>query len=229
MDVVCRTFVSPGPTLPSDLRNLILSTLVAKRMLSDDKLELLIDSTTQSLDLSTSESLTDATMITISKKCPKLTSLSLGWCRNITIEGLKVVLESCHELDSLSFSYWTHMNDNVANLLAGYRNISQLVRLNVSGCQNITDNTMVKLLPKLQSLKFLDISHCKALTGNTLKVVWHIHHEGYRRNHVVIIPSIILQNLRKLHIATKCMATATVVMPLQQTLMPHQQSIATTP
>ncbi|EEP77151.1 predicted protein [Uncinocarpus reesii 1704] len=81
----------------------------------------------------------------ISKSCPLLEYLDLSWCRNlISAKGLKRVVRSCHQLKELRIGEF-----------------------------RAVDNEFMQALFETNTLETLILSHCSALTDDSLKILSH--------------------------------------------------------
>lgn len=158
-------------------------------------LEIFVESNKCLSDLSLSwESLSNHDLKCIAQNECELRSLSLIDCLEINGEGIKILGDSCHLLvnidfkgisfiDNASLIHLIEKNPNIRWLGFAESSLSdevvikiadvlqeKLVHLDLSWCENITDESVVDLLSKCKELRYLDLRQCE-VTSTTLEAI----------------------------------------------------------
>ena len=95
-------------------------------------------------------SLTDKGLIRVAKNLPRLQTLNISECVNVTDVGIIELGQNCKELESLFVGGCDISDQGVIELL---KLCSSLLTLNINGCNNITDSGIAELNKQnLQSL-----------------------------------------------------------------------------
>ncbi|VDP66549.1 unnamed protein product [Echinostoma caproni] len=99
----------------------------------------------------------------LTRSCPKLEELDLGWCRNMTITPesncVTRLIQHCHQIRKLFLSGTSLLNADDL-LLVGQHLGSSLEQFDIQGSINITVASLVSLLGQCSRLRLLDISFC---------------------------------------------------------------------
>ena len=115
--------------------------------------------------------LTDAHVTTLANSCPKLESLCLTGCIYVTGSSFPVLLSQCRQLKTLLVSC-TRIRD-VYLMLTNWAQ-SSLTELDISYCYGISSSALLEMLPKLDRLRYLQISFCgwgRALTNDVVNAM----------------------------------------------------------
>ncbi|CAD5178631.1 unnamed protein product [Musa acuminata subsp. malaccensis] len=126
----------------------------------------------------------DRALQAISFNCPKLQYLNLGWCEDISDEGVTNLAVGCPDLRALDLCGCVHITDKSVIALAN--GCPHLRSLGLYYCQNITDRAMYSLANSRarndtrmwqnsshdqEGLVNLNISQCTALTPPAVQAV----------------------------------------------------------
>jgi len=96
-------------------------------------------------------------MIVSSGKFPRLTSINLFRCSNITNAGVIEIARRCPQLTSLNLSHCDNITDvSVIGISIGCQ---QLKSINLSGCRNITDTSVIEITKGCPQLTSINLSH----------------------------------------------------------------------
>lgn len=125
----------------------------------------------KSLDLRHKKDLTDLQLQSLITAFPRLQTLELSHCSNITDEGLKLI-DRLSDLIKLSLRECTEISDQSLIMLG---KMKKLQILDLSSCQNITDKGL-KSLEQLKNLITLSLADCILITDEGLQVV-----ENYKK------------------------------------------------
>ncbi|XP_076985287.1 uncharacterized protein LOC143657131 [Tamandua tetradactyla] len=126
-----------------------------------------------SLVLSSCSQVTDMSLVEISTYLRTLRYLDVSGCQQVTNVGLNALARSCHQLKYLDLSS-TGINKRGVCLLANYCHIS-LECVKLSFCKNITLDVVKKLCKNCRRLKILHLYGCTITPGlSTIK-------EAYKR------------------------------------------------
>ncbi|XP_027188211.1 F-box/LRR-repeat protein 3 isoform X2 [Cicer arietinum] len=111
----------------------------------------------KTLDLTCCRFITDAAISTIANSCPNLTCLKLESCDMVTEIGLYQLGSSCLLLEELDLTDCSGINDIALKYLS---RCSELVRLKLGLCTNISDIGLVHIACNCQKLTELDLYRC---------------------------------------------------------------------
>ena len=89
-----------------------------------------------SIDLRRCYNITDAGVSALARGCPQLTSINLRCCYKMTDAGVSALAQGCPQLTSINLSGCRKMTD--AGLSALARGCPQLTSINLGYCYNIT-------------------------------------------------------------------------------------------
>ncbi|XP_040581538.1 S-phase kinase-associated protein 2-like [Lepeophtheirus salmonis] len=100
-------------------------------------------------------------------KNTNLTVLHLAMVKGLNLEGLTLILRSCHALEELNIS-WTDLSEEAIAFMC--QNIPPSVRrLNIAGCKDyLQDKHLLQLMRNLPNLKELDISDAGSVSEETI-------------------------------------------------------------
>jgi hypothetical protein len=102
------------------------------------------------------------------RKNQPLKSLNLTGCRRITGDTISCIATHCPYIEILWLSGCSQSLDDTS-LISICNSLVNLISLNISGFDRITDTAMITVFMKLKRLKLLDISSCKQIRWNFLK------------------------------------------------------------
>ena len=104
----------------------------------------------------------NARLISIANGCPKLQSLNIDNCSNITDDGIRALANGLPQLQSLNISCCDKITDEGITALAN--GLPQLQSLNIDGCHKITDEGIRALASGLRQLQSLNTASCRKIT-----------------------------------------------------------------
>lgn len=154
-------YLSPLKIECLDLTNTIIDTDSLNKLLVHTKS--LRKLSLESLDLD------DETFKQLSGN-PNIDTLNLGLCRNITVDGLILMLNSLKHLKSLNVA-WVNIDREAVVLLCKHLP-SSLQRLNLSGCKlTLLDSDIQNLVSSCPRLVELDASDGESLTNLSIQYI----------------------------------------------------------
>lgn len=117
------------------------------------------------LNLERLKSVDSNTLIAISKKLPNLRVLNLIGCTEVKDNGIRSILANCGQLEKLILKLILGLTDTafVGTILS-----TNIKTLDLQGCVDITDKTIITFAPNCLNLKRLDLRECKNLSDNSL-------------------------------------------------------------
>ena len=102
-----------------------------------------------------------------SGKFPRLISLNLELCRNITDAGVSLLADKCSQLTSLNLRSCRITDASVIQLAD---KCSQLTSLNLTWCSNITDTSVIQLAHKCSQLTSLNLTDCDITDASVIQL-----------------------------------------------------------
>jgi len=117
------------------------------------------------LDLRYCSTLTDEAVKELVKGCPYLQILNLSLCFHVTDVSLEHIISNCVTLRSL---YLVHCKITDTGLEAFSRCVCKLERLDISWCQDITDQGVRTVLNGCPRLKHLGLVRCDQVNDQTV-------------------------------------------------------------
>lgn len=123
-----------------------------------------------SVDLSGCSQITDKTVQAISSRCgDSVRSLSLDGCSKVTDRGLRAIAASCTALEDLDLSGCDITDRGLAVLVSSVG--STLLNLSVSGCSDITDVSLKKIMAQCHLLTGLNLKNCPGLSKEAVRSI----------------------------------------------------------
>ncbi|KAK1629403.1 hypothetical protein QYE76_003718 [Lolium multiflorum] len=120
------------------------------------------------LCLSRCKPVTDMGLGCVAVGCPELRELALNWCLGITDLGVRFLALKCKKLASLNLSYTMISKD----CLPAIMKLPNLEVLSLVGCVGIDDDALASLENECsKSLKVLDMSNCQNVTDEGVSSV----------------------------------------------------------
>ncbi|XP_037349065.2 protein AMN1 homolog [Talpa occidentalis] len=117
----------------------------------------------ESLVLSSCSQVTDMSLVEISTYLKALRCLDVSGCRQVTNAGVHALARSCHHLKCLDLSS-TGISKRGVCLLANYCHIS-LECVKLSFCKNVTLDAVKRLCKNCRRLKILHLYGCTITSG----------------------------------------------------------------
>ncbi|TGJ80332.1 hypothetical protein E0Z10_g8425 [Xylaria hypoxylon] len=170
-------------------RNLINASLEGCRNFQRSTLHNLIRSNNRltNLNLASMTAVTNSTCKIISQHCPQLETLNVSWCKHMDARGIKMVVLGCPKLQDLRAGEISGFESiDVAKAIFKTNNLRRLV---LSGCADLTDETLKTMIHGLQpeidilterpivpprKLRHLDLSRCSQLTDRGVKALGYL-------------------------------------------------------
>ncbi|CAJ2638826.1 unnamed protein product [Trifolium pratense] len=119
------------------------------------------------LDLSFS-SINDSLLVSLALQSPPLTKLVLQGCYNYTYTGICYLFCKCRSLQHLDLQGAKFLNDQLFSRLCAF--LTDLVSINVSGCDRLGNSSFFALLTNCPMLKEIRMESTKIGTGPTPSV-----------------------------------------------------------
>jgi hypothetical protein len=112
--------------------------------------------------------ITDKSLQTVARCCPKLTNIDISKCNMITDAALSSVIQNCPKLQTVN-AWWCDLLTN-ASVLEISKNLRDLTHLDISKCSNVTDLGICAISQKCTKLRVLQVYGCP-LTDISLQAV----------------------------------------------------------
>ena len=122
----------------------------------------------ETLNLAGCANITDASLLEVASKCLNLHTLNLRFC-SITDASVSEVARRCSNLHTLDLSQCWEIHDASVSEVA--RRCSKLHTLNLGGCYNITDASVVAVARGCSNLQSLGIRTCRNITDASVSEV----------------------------------------------------------
>ncbi|OAF64468.1 hypothetical protein A3Q56_07819, partial [Intoshia linei] len=168
--VDCINITDAGVKLISSFKNLVYINLSDCVKITDNGVKSIVDGSSSSklvtLILAGCYKIGDTSIMNINKKCHKIKTLKLGYCKNITISGIELL-----GLSSTLSSIDLNSCNITDQCLSKMSNNKMLCDMNISFCSEITDLGVQKFSKQMEVLEKLDISHCMNVTDVSIKNV----------------------------------------------------------
>jgi len=97
-------------------------------------------------------------------KLPALQSLNLDGCQDVDDEGLAAVAQRCPALRSLSLYWNVRVTDTGLGRVLRAQRGKELRSLSFSGCKNVSDETIQRVVGRGENLEVLDLTRCPRVT-----------------------------------------------------------------
>ena len=111
-----------------------------------------------SLNVSECEELTDMALLTLAKHCPELETLIGPGIPGFTRVGLRALALGCPRVTTLELSRCASLDDDALNAIAA--SLPHLKQLVVEDCQGVTDDGSAVLASGCRGLTRVDVSGC---------------------------------------------------------------------
>ena len=146
----------------------------------------------QCLSLDLNSNVDDTVLQAIALNCPVLRELSIPWCLKTSCVGVTALTKSCTQLQSLNLSRCTVGEDSL-RAVAMY--CSQLRKLDLFDCRQVTDKGVFQVAVKCTQLVYVVLLSCPLLTKQcvvafpvTCKVVSEYSEEGTAESYFPVVP-----------------------------------------
>jgi hypothetical protein len=174
---------SIAPALSSETLSRILefyyrceSIYLTDNNISTEALELIATKCPKlrSLNLEFCSDITDTGLEVVAQNYQMLNLLNIGWCENITDTGVQAIVRKCLMLQSLSVEGC----DNITNtgLEAIAQNCRMITLLNLGCCQKITYTGVQAIVRKCLMLQSLNVEGCDNITDSEVQAIEHNCH-----------------------------------------------------
>ena len=117
------------------------------------------------LDLSGCSHITDKTLQSIQRFCPRLRDLDLTRCVRITDIGINYITDRKDTLESLLLYADAQLTSSAYSAIA---QLSQLRRLDLCGHENLETKQLIDILNNCTGLEYLNLTWCVRLTDEVL-------------------------------------------------------------
>ncbi|KAG0375276.1 SCF ubiquitin ligase complex subunit [Mortierella sp. AD032] len=123
--------------------------------------------------------LTDRALLALTEHCPHLIEIDLTNCNLITDTSIQSVFECLPQIRDINMTLLTHITNNAfASISPKTHRYEQLRVLNFTSCANITDETLLKIIPAAPRLRrlsqqctrirYLDLACCTNITDTSI-------------------------------------------------------------
>jgi hypothetical protein len=100
---------------------------------------------------------------------PRLTSIDLRWCKQITDTSVIEIAKRCSQLTLINLNNCNQITD--ASVIEIAKGCSQLTSINLYCCQKITDTSIIEIAKGCSHLTSIDLGGCRNITGASLNVL----------------------------------------------------------
>lgn len=115
------------------------------------------------LSLDGCDAVSDLALVELGRRLPQLLALSLLGCRDVTDRGVQALVHlGCTRLRELNLS-WCFISDRGLIVLTQLG--SSLTSLDISGCANVTDTGVRRLVRSCRRLSYLQLEGCRELSA----------------------------------------------------------------
>lgn len=119
------------------------------------------------IDLTRILNMNDETVKQLTTRCPKLESINLSSCEEVTEVGIDALAKNCNtRLLECNLSNCPHVDDSSVVHLANH--CPNLRRVSLYNCHGVTDSAIEHLASMCKSLISLDLSSCEKVTDRSL-------------------------------------------------------------
>lgn len=95
-------------------------------------------------------------------KLPELKEIDLSKCQQISVEGIRKLVENCPALEVVILSECHNISDKCIELIAS--KLPRLTKLNISRCFQITDYSLDHIAVHCKRIRFLEVSGCQKMS-----------------------------------------------------------------
>ncbi|CAL1527185.1 unnamed protein product [Lymnaea stagnalis] len=110
--------------------------------------------------------LTDEAVLALSRNCPRLCELNVGGCLLLTDNSLVALGENSHYLRSLNITLTQVSDSGIHSLCQGCCS-KVITEIDISGCGNLTDDSVEMLLMLCPKIRILLFERCPSITENS--------------------------------------------------------------
>lgn len=128
----------------------------------------------ESLNLNGCQKISDEGVGAITSASPKLKSFSIYWNVRFTDVGTNYLVKNCKLITDLNLSGCKNITDQSLWLIS--QNFVELVELNLTRCVKITDSGLLHILMKCSSLQSLNLYALSSLTDEAYKKIYLLTH-----------------------------------------------------
>ncbi|KAI8150143.1 hypothetical protein BJV82DRAFT_586010 [Fennellomyces sp. T-0311] len=118
------------------------------------------------LDLSGLDTVKDSTLMVVGR-LSHLEKLNIGWCRNLTGQGVQAIARGCPELTCLKLNGCPQLNDVTMDILG--KHLTRLSHLCLASCTGLSDGALLAFLRHQLPLSHLNLSSCARLSDASLR------------------------------------------------------------
>mmetsp|Transcript_30850 Transcript_30850/g.29460 ORF Transcript_30850/g.29460 Transcript_30850/m.29460 type:complete len:233 (+) Transcript_30850:84-782(+) len=135
-----------------------------------------------------SRNVTDGVLFNIAFLCPKLKALNLGFCNEISDQGVMKIAQCCQELEKLELYQCVKISDYSLYKIADFCLL--LKCLNIAYCMLITPIAIQRVIVSCELLEDLDLSRCNSFDGDDLFDLLEVSHLNLRNLKIQRCPNI---------------------------------------
>ncbi|KAF9906102.1 SCF ubiquitin ligase complex subunit [Linnemannia zychae] len=125
--------------------------------------------------------LTDRAVLALTEHCPHLIEIDLTNCNLMTDTAIQSIFECLPQIRDVNMTLLTHLtNNSFAAIGPKTHRYEQLRVLNFTSCANITDETLLRIIPAAPRLRSLALTKCDKITDAGASVIKtlgkHLHY-----------------------------------------------------
>ncbi|KAF0689499.1 Aste57867_19056 [Aphanomyces stellatus] len=170
-----RTVDQLFPRLPEELAQCLLAALAENDRVTDDRLSAFLSISRRVIRLDGCGGIRKSVLRQIPFRCPHLTYLDLSNCIQVSNTVVRDILQGCSSLQQLRLDNCRHITDAAfqpdQSLFYPLRACLSLKVLSLAGCSQITHSLIVHILKAYRSLVDLNLSRCKRITSECIKML----------------------------------------------------------
>ncbi|KAF8470535.1 hypothetical protein BDZ91DRAFT_693482 [Kalaharituber pfeilii] len=122
------------------------------------------------LKLNDCELITDEAVIAMAQNCPQLLEVDLHKCVQITDESLIRLLTDLRQIRELHLAFCQSISDNAFHAIPN-RQIESLRIIDLTNCELITDESVIKIISIAPRLRNLVLAKCKNITDRGVESI----------------------------------------------------------
>lgn len=156
----------PFASMPAELKHKILQSVCLRRKnFTPAEFQFFIEPSDHltSLDLSQCRTLNENHFELMATKLRQLVSLNVAGCVSVTYDVLQRITESCPHIRQLTLSGCPKVTDSGVALVATTYH-TNLTRLELNECFEVTDNSLASLSEQCTNIKALHLGYCQYIT-----------------------------------------------------------------
>ena len=114
------------------------------------------------------DQISDQSLLSLAEFCPLLETLDVAFCHQLTSDAFVVLAQKCPKISQLNLCLVESFGDSALSAIA---NNGKLVDINVRGCQQLSDESLLVVAAKCPNLRVLLLWDCPFVSSRAVKSV----------------------------------------------------------